>query len=245
MLRIAICDDIPEQLAEIAILVNEYIASNTAEAVLHQYTNSDALLSASKMIRYHIYILDIVMPMMSGIEIGKEIRRLDRDAQIIYASTESSFALEAFIANPINYLLKPVDKIKFFETLDLAISKVNADDERIITLKTKEGLCVLELTSIIFCEYIKHKTQYTLLSGEILTTLSSKESFSKHIEPLLLDARFIQPHISFVVNMNRIESFTKGGFKMRGGVMIPISAKQYSVIRDAYMDYLLSREGYL
>ena len=244
MLNLAICDDMPDQLSAIVTFIKEYTVINAIDSEIHQYTHPNALLVACEINKYHIYVLDIVMPMMSGIEVGKEIRRLDRDAQIIFASTEPSFALEAFSANPINYLIKPVDKLKLFETLDLAISKVNTSEERIITVKTKEGLRVIELSSIIFCEYKKHTAEYTLMGGEIVTTLSTKEPFSKHIEPILIDARFIQPHISFVVNMSRIESFSKAGFVMRGGAMIPIAAKQYPTIRDLYMDYLLSREGF-
>jgi hypothetical protein len=43
--------------------------------------------------------------------------------------------------------------------------------------------------------------------------------------------------------MNRVEAFSKNGFVMHGGAMIPIPAKQYPSVRDTYMDYLLAREG--
>lgn len=243
MLRIAICDDLPGQLAAIAAYINEYIAASVLDAEVRQFTHPDALLATCETERFHIYILDIVMPMINGIEVGREIRRLDREAQIIYATTEPSFALEAFIAYPINYFIKPIDKARFFETLSLAVSKVNTDDEHIVTIKTKEGLRVIKLSSIISCEYIRHSVQYTLMNSETLTTRSIQESFSEHIRPLLSDARFLQPHAAFVLNMSRVEAFSKDGFVMRGGTVIPISSKQYSSVRDIYMDYLLAREG--
>jgi DNA-binding LytR/AlgR family response regulator len=243
MLRIAICDDLPDQLAAIAEFINEYIASNDLDAELRQFAHPDALLTTCETVKFHIYILDIVMPMVNGIEVGRAIRRLDREAQIIFATTEPSFALESFQANPINYLIKPIDKARFFQTLDLAVSKVNTEDEPIVTLKTRDGLNVIKLSSIIFCEYTNHFVQYTLMGEEILTTRSLQESFADHIKPLLSDKRFLQPHTSFVLNMNRVEAFSKNGFVMRGGAVIPIPAKQYAMVRDTYMDYLLAREG--
>lgn len=243
MLRIAICDDMPDQLEIIVEYINEYITNNTLDAQVLQFTHPDALLTVCEVERFHIYILDIVMPLINGIEVGKEIRKLDREAQIIYASTERSFALEAFSVNPMNYLLKPVDKEKLFETLEFAVTKSNTDDEHIVTLKTSEGLRVVKLSSIICCEYLKHTVQYTLMGGELVTTLTIKESFLDHIEPLLSDTRFLQPHTSFVVNMSRVETFSKNGFVMRGGIMISIPAKQYPFVRDTYMDYLLQKEG--
>lgn len=243
MLRIAICDDMPDQLAVIAEYTNEYIEANALDAELRQFTHPDALLTTCKTEQFHIYILDIVMPMVNGIEVGRAIRRLDREAQIIFATTEPSFALESFQVNPINYLIKPIDKARFFQTLDLAVTKVNTEDEPIVTLKTRDGLNVIKLSSIICCEYTNHFVQYKMLGGEMLTTRSLQESFADHIKPLLSDKRFLQPHTSFVLNMNRVEAFSKNGFVMQGGAVIPIPAKQYAMVRDTYMDYLLAREG--
>ena len=243
MLHIAICDDLPDQLAVIAEFTKEYIASSGLDAELRQFAHPDVLLTTCETERFHIYILDIVMPMVNGIEVGRAIRRLDREAQIIFATTEPSFALESFQTNPINYLIKPLDKAQFFKTLDLAVTKVITEDEPIVTLKTREGLSVIKLYSIIFCEYRNHYVQYTLMSGETLTTRSIQESFSEHIKPLLSDKRFLQPHTSFVLNMNRVEAFSKNGFVMHGGAVIPIPTKQYATVRDTYMDYLLAREG--
>lgn len=242
MLRIAICDDMPDQLTAIAEFTKEYIAANNLNASLRQFAHPDELMTACESEPFHIYILDIVMPMMSGIDVGKEIRQRDKQAQIIYTTTEPSFALESFQANPINYLIKPLNQKKLFETLDLALTKLNVQDEAVVPIKTKEGIRVIKLSSIIFCEYTNHVVKYTLVGKEILTTRSLKESFSKHMIPLLKDKRFLQPHNSFVINITRVDTFSKNGFVMSCGNIIPISMKQYPSVRDTYMDYLLARE---
>ncbi len=243
MLCIAICDDLPEQLAVISEYTKEFLNRNALDAEIFPFISPDALLRACETERFHIYILDIVMPMINGIEVGRAIRRLDREAQIIYSTTEQSFALESFVANPINYLIKPIDMMQLFETMELAVSKINTAKEPVISLKTKEGLRIIKLSSIIFCEYFNHAVSYTLMGGEILTTRSMQESFSEHIKPLLSDLRFLRPHSSFVVNMSRVEAFSKEGFVMHGGAFIPIPAKQYTSVRDMYMDYLFARAG--
>lgn len=243
MLEIAICDDIQEQLTIIASYIQEYVERNEIDAMVTTFEHPNDLLASCETKRFHIYILDIVMPMVNGIEAGKEIRCLDREAQIIYATTEPSFALEAFGVNPMDYLIKPIDKSKLFETLELAISKVNTEEESIVPIKTKEGMRVVKLSSIIYCEYVKHTVIYTLMGGDVLVTRTIKESFTEHVSVLLADSRFLQPHTSFVLNMSRVEGFSKDGFVMHGGAVIPIPAKQYAAVRDIYMDYLLVREG--
>lgn len=243
MIRIAICDDMQNQVAVISEFIEEYIGINELNAQVSKFTKPDSLLIECETEKFDIYILDIVMPMFNGIEVGKEIRKIDREAQIIYVSTEASFALESFSAGPINYLLKPVDKGKFFETLTHAISEVDTKEEQIITIETKEGLRVLRFSSIISCEYINHAVWYKLMDGDTIKTRTIRGNFQNHVEPLLLDERFIQPHSSFVINMSRIEIFAKDHFVMRLGGIIPIPKKKYSFAKDRYMDYLLGKEG--
>lgn len=243
MLHIAICDDLAFELETVAQYTKEYMEVNRIDAVVRQFSHPDALLIDCQTERFSLYILDIVMPMVNGIEVGREIRRIDREAQIIYATCEPSFALDAYAANPVNYLLKPIDKLKLFDTLSLAISKLNLEEDATLTLKTKDGLRVVAQFSIVCCEYSARSARYTLCSGETISTRTLQESFCEHVAPLLRDKHFLQPHKAFVLNMNRVERFSKEGFIMRGGMLVPISSKQYPAVRDAYMDYLLSKEG--
>lgn len=243
MLHIAICDDQPLELETVATYAKEYIEKNGIDAELRQFTHPDELLCACETERFHLYVLDIVMPMVNGIEVGREIRRIDREAQIVYATSEPSFALEAYAANPVNYLLKPIDKTQFFDSLSLAISKLHLEEESSLILKSKDGLRVVPLFSIVCCEYVQRAARYTLADGEIITTRTLQESFSEHIAPLLKDKRFLQPHIAFVINMSCVRGFSKDGFTLRCDVNVPVSSKQYSVVRDSYMDYLLVKAG--
>lgn len=239
MLQIAICDDQPQELSMIAAYTKEYCETNHIEAIVRQFIHPDELLAAREVMPFQIYILDVVMPMVNGIEAGKEIRKLDRKAQIIYITSEPSFALEAYSVNPVNYLIKPVGKQFLYDTLTFAIAQADLEDEPTVSIKTKDGLCVLPLSFIACCEYANHTVVYTLTDGKTIQSVSSRTPFSVVVEPMLQDRRFLQPHSAFVVNMNRVTDFSKERFTLRGGATVPISAKQYSMVRDAYMDYLL------
>jgi len=105
MLQIAVCDDQPRELEILNAYIAEYLATHTLEAEVKKFFHPDKLLTTIETESFHLYILDIVMPMVSSIELGKEIRRLDREAQIIYATTEPQFALQAYAASPIHYLI--------------------------------------------------------------------------------------------------------------------------------------------
>lgn len=241
-LRVAICDDQPEELEMISGYIIEYLDTHMLEAEIKRFSHSDALLTSLEAESFHLYLLDIVMPMVSGIELGKEIRRLDREAQIIYATTEPQYALQAYAASPINYLVKPIDRDKLFDTLTLAISKLDLSEEQTVTVKTAESLRVLSLSDILCCEYRSHAVVLTLTNGEEVASRTIRESFAEYCIPILRDARFLQCHTSYLVNMRRVERFAKDEFTLRGGKTIPISAKQYPAVRDQYMNFLMARE---
>jgi CheY-like chemotaxis protein len=104
--------------------------------------------------------------MVNGLELGKEIRRLDREAQIIYATTEPQFALQAYAASPINYLIKPIEKQQLFDTLTLAISKADLTEDQTFAVKTAESMRVIKLSDIICSEYRNHAAIFRLANGE-------------------------------------------------------------------------------
>ena len=78
---------------------------NNIDARVDTFSHPNDLLEACEQRVYQILILDIVMPMFSGIDIGKELRKKDKDVQIIFCTSEPGFALEAYDANPTHYLL--------------------------------------------------------------------------------------------------------------------------------------------
>ena len=241
MLDIAICDDDPSQLGLLAAYTTEWIQAYQKEAAIHQFLHPDELLRTCEKRRYHLYILDIIMPMFNGVEVGKTIRELDQEAILLYTTSEPSFALQSFATNPINYLLKPIDKQQLFKTLSLAVSKLDLPQEHTCMVKTQEGMRVLRLSEILYCEYSDHTVIYTLSGARTVTTKVIKGSFSHYIEPLLQDKRFIRPHVSYILNMEYVEGFTNTRFTLRSGVSVPIVAKQYCLVRDTYLDYLATK----
>jgi DNA-binding LytR/AlgR family response regulator len=243
VLRIAVCDDMLDELQSLVTLINQYISANRLDAEVTKFTHPDELLTAIEAESFHIYILDIVMPMVNGLELGKEIRRFDREAQIVYATTEPQFALQAYAASPINYLLKPIEKQQLFDTLTFAISKEDHAEEQIFAVKTADSLRVIKLSEISCCEYRSHTVIFSLTNGEEILSRTIRENYSEYISPIVKDRRFLQCHISFVVNMRRVERFTKESFTLCGGKIVPIAAKQYPTVRDTYMDYLMAKGG--
>lgn len=117
MLRIAICDDTKEDRDRMYQYVQQFCQESMLQAEIEVFDHPDTLICACEKLRPQIYILDIVMPMVNGIQAARELRWNQPDAEIIFATSEESYALESFDVNPVNYILKPVQKEKLFAAM--------------------------------------------------------------------------------------------------------------------------------
>ena len=79
------------------------------------------------------------MPLIDGIELGSRVRKQDREAQILYATTEPQYALKAYRANPLDYLVKPIGREQIFEALSKALEKIGESGEPVFPLRTGHG----------------------------------------------------------------------------------------------------------
>ncbi len=239
MIRIAICDDDKKDCERMLGYVREYFDARRQEAEIRTFDHPDAMIEACREYRPHIYLLDIVMPMLTGIQAARELRWDQPDAQVIFCTSESSYALESFDVNPINYLLKPVDHDKLFATLDLAVSKVKTDDDRSIGVRIKGGFCTLRIHEIMYIDYRNHVVSYHMLSGKVISTPTLRIGFAEYMEENDPGPDFIRCHESVTVNVGAIDKLTKTEITLRNDEVIPVSRGRYSEVLDRYMDYRL------
>ena len=239
MLRIAICDDDRSDRDRVEGFVNEYIRQKELSAEVRIFDHPDSLIEECGSFRPHIYILDIVMPMVTGIEAARELRWNQPDAQIIFATSESSYALESFDVNPINYILKPMDRDKLFATLDLALSRVDFENEKNIAIKVKGGVRSIRIEDILYIEYRNHLVSYHLLSGEVVSPPTLRIGFTEYLEKTHGDGSFARCHESIAVNTASIDKLTKTEITLRNKEIIPVSKSRYPEVLESYMNYRL------
>lgn len=237
VLRIAVCDDDKKDRERVSGLVQEYLNEKKLKAEVKVFDHPDSLIEECEKLRPHIYILDIVMPMVTGIQAARELRWNQPDAQIIFATSESSYALESFDVNPINYILKPIGKEKLFSTLDLALSRVDISNEKSICIKVKGGMQTLRLDEILYIEYRNHVVSYHMSDGELVATPTLRIGFAEYLEGSHPGKDFVRCHESIAVNIAAIDKLTKTDITLRGGERIPVAKSRYSEVMDSYMDY--------
>lgn len=237
MLKFAICDDRKEDRDRMYQYVQQFCREGMLQAEIKVFDHPDALICECEKLRPHIYILDIVMPMINGIQAARELRWNQPDAQIIFATSEESFALESFDVNPVNYILKPVKKEKLFETLKLAVKRLSLEEEKTITIKVKGGYSTIHLDDIMYIDYRNHVVSYHLFSGETISTSTLRIGFAEYLSQNHAGEDFVLCHESVVVSIKAIDKLTKTDVMVRNHEILPVAKSRYAQVSEKYMNY--------
>lgn len=156
-MRIAICDDDSHWRHQILEYTNAYAAANPERGI--SFTayewGSELMDAARKTGGFDVYILDILMHGMNGIELGTRLRQMGFDGKIIYLTSSPEYAIESYRVKAFNYLLKPIRKDLFFAALDDAYSSLAQRKGKGIIVRTKDSSIRVNFDSIEYAELCK------------------------------------------------------------------------------------------
>ena len=126
MYQIVICDDCQDELDTLKEFVKNFFTERGLAHNVVEYTSPAVLLRDLKNgVFFDLFFLDIMMPGIDGISIGRQIRRLDAESPIIYLTNSPDYALQSYEVRAMNYILKPYREEKLIPILQNAIRSVN------------------------------------------------------------------------------------------------------------------------
>lgn len=152
LLKIAVCDDKYEHLKKISNMLERYFQAHShASAKVEIFLSGAALLNrVEEAGGFDLYILDILMPEQSGIDIGRRLRKLGAWGELIFLSHSNDYAADSYDLRAFFYLLKPVEEGKLFRVLDQAIEKAGQQKQQAIVVETREGPRRILLEKILY-----------------------------------------------------------------------------------------------
>ena len=220
------------------IVEDEPLAVKVLSDYIHQVpflelqgTFKDAILATDYLRNNNteLIFLDIHLPKLKGMAF---LKTLSHPPAVIVTTAYHQYAVEGFNLNVTDYLLKPFD----FERFLIAVTKVKTAQkgkEQSPEIQDTKDFIFLTIqkkkVKILFSEilYIESQREYI----RIVTTkkeYSSKMS-THEIEALLPPALFKRIHRSFIVSVNKIESYTAEMVEVNG-VSIPIGRGYRDII---------------
>lgn len=205
MFSIAICDDEAWYVQQTTNFVREYLQRRPEwPAQVHAFQRGQELLyQVEETGGFDLYLLDIIMPELNGIQTGQQLRELGNGGEIVYLTTSSDYAIDSYSVHAFFYLLKPIEKERLFEVLDAAFEKLNERRSKAILITTRDGPRRVLLDQILYVERVGRGLRY-YCSNDIVDSMSLRVTFHTAVEPLLTDPRFCQCGSSFAFNLQHV-----------------------------------------
>lgn len=227
MIIVAICEDERYILEELRRKVEKYINRKSLDASIKTFMSGEELLKAKK--KFDIILLDLMLPGIDGLEVARQISCRSR---IIFVTSYREYAVEAFDANAVHYLVKPVTEERLFSALDRAVNQTEQMDNQALTLIKSGKTQVIFIRDILYCEVFNHQVRIHTVHGtyDYFGTLDTLET--------KLDERFFRCHRSFVVNMSCVAGQEKGVAILTNGEKIFISRRKQTDFIQRLLNFL-------
>ncbi|MCR9015959.1 LytR/AlgR family response regulator transcription factor [Aquiflexum gelatinilyticum] len=239
MIKVLIMDD--EPLA--TELVSEYLADFPQFEIQKVCHDGFEGLKAIQEHKPDLIFLDIQMPKLTGFEM---LELLDNPPAVIFTTAFDAFALKAFDAHAVDYLLKPFSKARFAKSLEKFLqmgnnlesinafkneSVLNPESANRVVLKVKNEIKIIPINEIKYLEANDDYVNIYTKEGKFL-----KNKTLSFYEKSLDTSLFVRVHRSYLVNISeitKIEPYEKEGYmlKLREGENIPVSKSGFPKLK--------------
>lgn len=242
MAKVILIDD--EPLAR--SVVREYLAKHPSLEVITECGDGFEGVKAIQQQQPDLIFLDIQMPKITGFEM---LELLEKPPAVIFTTAFDEFAIKAFEAHAVDYLLKPFNQERF----DKAIAKWEDKQNDIPEKNTQDLLDAAALSPaqrqrIVVRNGSKikiisvHDVWYLEAADDYVKIHTSEGYFLKnktmaHFERALDEQQFVRCHRSYIVNVQqitRIDPYEKDNHVaiLRNGAKVPVSRSGYARLKE-------------
>ena len=226
-MRIAICDDDPNDLQAVHTALTQYDTENSLN--ISSFCKASDLFAANEKTPFDIAILDIEMCAPNGYEIAQQLVAQNRAPIIIFLTNSAAYAIRGY-GIAFRYLTKPIVETALGQALDAAICEVKANS----FVFTADGNShIVPMKDIFYFEVFNHHT--------ILHTKDHEFTFRATLKEIMAElpiGHFGSPHQSYLVNFMHVQTAMTGELRLTNGAVVPVSRRKQQEFEDQLHSYL-------
>ena len=242
MIRIAVCDDEKIILDEISGYIKTYAEKKTGH-----YLECICFSSASELLNaledgktFDIFVLDVYIGDEMGTALARNIRKLGIESPIIFATTSIEHAPQSFETGTLRYLIKPIKPQKFFEAIGAALANTEKLGQRLIKLKTENGVERINASHIVCSEAHAHYQYITLRDG---TKIRVRATVAELYEMLGKFSDFIRIGSAYIINLRHVKNVSSTDVCLYNNIKIQIPRGKHTEIKNAFWSFQDEEQG--
>lgn len=217
---IAACDDQIEELEKLTALLQAWQSDRRSDVRFQTFRSGGQLLDAARAERFTLYLLDVLMPGMTGMDAAREIRSFDAAADIIFLTTSPGFAYESYGVRAAEYLLKPINAKLLYPVLDKLYLRDQKPQDG-LTVKSNGMLVRLPFSQLSYVEVNGKHLFFNMADGTVYEVAASMREYEG---ALLARPEFMRVHRSYIVNMLQAEKLSPAGSSPSAAITCPCPA---------------------
>ena len=209
--------------------------------IVGSFSNSAQLTDFLAEHTAHLLFLDIELDNETGFFVARMLRREHPELMIVFLTGHSSYAIDGYDFQPVNFLTKPINPQKLAETVAEVRRRLERhQDQRPAKLMfhLRQGYRVFDVRDIC---YLERRNRKCYLCTETETLQIGQYTMSE-LEEMLCEHGFFVCHQSFLISLYRVESLRDAGqrlyeVRLRGAdTAVPVARGRYKMLMENLLD---------
>ncbi|MFT4017300.1 MAG: LytTR family DNA-binding domain-containing protein [Agriterribacter sp.] len=246
-IRTLIVDDEPHAID----IICRYAANVPDIEIVTTSSNAVHAFQVLQHNKIDLLFADIKMPGLSGTDL---IRSLKKPPMVVFTTAYQEYAVEGFDLNAIDYLVKPIPLNRFLRAVDKVMHYINGNNndgtekaepvavapgKHFLYLRIERQTIKIDTEDIRWIESIRDYIK--VITKDKVYVTKQKISVAEKLLPI---GHFMRIHRSFIIPLNKIESYHPGYFTI-AGTKIPIGRNYKLVCMEKFHDDLQGQPGLL
>ena len=225
MIQIVLCEDQIQHQKTIEKFLQEILEENNTEYNLRIYKSGEELLNDYPK-NVDIFILDIQMEKINGMDVARKIREIDKNKpEIIFTTSLVEYIQEGYEVRAYRYLLKPIKYEDLKKHILSCIDEVINKKDKFILIENKNETYKINIEEITYIE-IQRKDMSIHTESKVYETKMTMDRIEKELK----NYKFYRCHKSFLVNIDYVEN-------IKQYVAILDNKEEVSVSRHRFKDF--------
>ena len=234
-INIAICDDEINILENIRNKVLDIAGERKIEVDIFTYSETRRAVNVlcSKEENFDILLLDIDMPILSGLEMAKLVRKYRENIILIFMSAHEQYVFESIEYTPFRYIRKSRISEELPLAMTAAFARLENEKDGGIVVKAEDGEIRLYRSQIMYYEMQERRINIHLNNGKNLIIWKTIKELTEEIN----DEKFIKLHSGCVVNVKYINGFSKCDVTLDNGEKLIVSRRRVKDVKSQLLQY--------
>ena len=233
MLKIALLDDDKTALLISKGAIESFFQEKNIAISLDAFSSPMNFLAMAKEENYRLVFLDIDMPEINGLEVGKQVKNINPQTDIIYLSQREDLVFDTLQLHPFGFIRKSKIIQDFANVLELFVNtalNTNSENKK-ITISSKTETISADIDQIMYIEGNRNYQTFYLKDGSVFDA----RVLMGDLENKLKEHGFIRVHKGYLVNYLFIRQIGTNEVSLTNNKKLPLSSKRKDEIMEEYL----------